>query len=366
MSSFLFALLLSLVSATAYAGAAVLQERAASSQAAAQSAAPSPARPPLRDRGWWASVALNGSGALLHVAALAYGSLSLVQPLGALTIVFALPLAALFAGKRADRTAWAAALMCTVGLVVILALTGSGPSHPMSGQWQAAVAGGTVAAVGTLTLAAGRLRHRPKVRSLTLATAAGTAFGMASVFTKALLDDPADPLSLVMVAVLATGGLLLSQAAYRGAGLAAPLATLTVVNPVVAAAVGIAAMGESFRYGAQGAVGVLIAGTVAAAGVFVLTGHTEQAAAPVARVSRKSGAPRPERVPLCAAPPRMPGLAHARSRGDLRRSPRPAHRLLGAGRERRPAGHRERPGASDVRAPDVRAPEPAAAARRGP
>jgi hypothetical protein len=65
--------------------------------------------------------------------------------------------------------------------------------------------------------------------------------------------------------------MLLSQASYRGAGLAAPLATLTVVNPVVAAAVGITMFGETFRYGATGTALALGCGVVAAGGLILLT-----------------------------------------------------------------------------------------------
>lgn len=94
MSALALSVLLSLVSAVAYAAGAILQERVA---------ADTPARPyaPLHHGVWWAAVALNGVGALLHVVALAYGPLSLVQPLGALTIVFALPMAAVFVRRKA-------------------------------------------------------------------------------------------------------------------------------------------------------------------------------------------------------------------------------------------------------------------------
>jgi hypothetical protein len=64
---------------------------------------------------------------------------------------------------------------------------------------------------------------------------------------------------------------MLSQASYRGAGLAAPLATLTVVNPVVAAAVGITMFGETFRYGTTGTALALSCGVVAAGGLILLT-----------------------------------------------------------------------------------------------
>jgi hypothetical protein len=64
---------------------------------------------------------------------------------------------------------------------------------------------------------------------------------------------------------------LLSQAAYQGGGLAAPLATLTVVNPVVAAAIGITMFDETFRYGTTGTALALASGVVAAGGLILLT-----------------------------------------------------------------------------------------------
>jgi hypothetical protein len=76
------------------------------------------------------------------------------------------------------------------------------------------------------------------VRSVILAVGAGIAFSMSSVFTKTVAVDwsrhvsLADLSSLAAIGVFATAGMLLSQASYRGAGLEAPLATLTVVNPV--------------------------------------------------------------------------------------------------------------------------------------
>ncbi len=132
--------------------------------------------------------------------------------------------------------------------------------------------------MAVLALAARRVR-RPVVRGVVLATAAGAAFGMASVFTKAVAEDWAergmDAAALLptlgAIALLASAGMLLSQASYRGAGLAAPLATVTVVNPVVAAAVGVVALGEAFRYGIPGGLLAATAGAVAAAGVITLT-----------------------------------------------------------------------------------------------
>ncbi|MFJ8149575.1 DMT family transporter [Streptomyces sp. NPDC096048] len=270
MSALALSVLLSLVSAVAYAGGAIVQEQVAASSPVAQYA-------PLRRPGWWAAVGLNGLGGLLHVVALALGPLSLVQPLGALTIVFALPMAALFVGRKAGATAWRGALMATVGLAGLLSLVGASDAQSLdTGQrvGAALVTGGVVVAL----MIAGRAAHRhPAVRSILLATASGIAFGMSSVFTKTVAVDwaggmsAADLPSLAVIGALATAGMLLSQASYRGAGLAAPLATLTVVNPVVAAVVGITMFGETFRYGTTGTALALSCGVVAAGGLILLT-----------------------------------------------------------------------------------------------
>jgi drug/metabolite transporter (DMT)-like permease len=270
MSALALSVLLSLVSAFAYAGGAIVQERVAVSSPDEQYA-------PLRRPGWWAAVALNGLGGLLHVVALAYGPLSLVQPLGALTIVVALPMAALFVGRKAGATAWRGAIMATVGLAGLLSLVAASDARSLDTAQRVAVALVTAGVVVALMIA-GRAAHRhPAVRSMLLATASGIAFGMSSVFTKTVAVDwtggvsAADVPSLAVIGVLATAGMLLSQASYRGAGLAAPLATLTVVNPVVAAAVGITMFGETFRYGTTGTALALSCGVVAAGGLILLT-----------------------------------------------------------------------------------------------
>ncbi|MFI1920705.1 DMT family transporter [Streptomyces sp. NPDC020377] len=304
MSALALSVVLSLVSAVAYAAGAIVQEQVALSS-------PDEEYAPLRRPGWWAAVALNGLGGVLHVVALAYGPLSLVQPLGALTIVFALPMAALFVGRRAGATAWRGAIMATVGLAGLLSLVGAADAQSLSTPQRVSVAVVTAAAVVAL-MVAGRAAHRhPAVRSMLLATASGIAFGMSSVFTKTVAVDwtggvsTADIPSLAVIGVLATAGMLLSQAAYRGAGLAAPLATLTVVNPVVAAAVGITMFGETFRYGTTGTVLALGCGVVAAGGLILLTTErlqgarpeTAAAAVPAARITADGG---PAEVPADA------------------------------------------------------------------
>ncbi|NKQ24112.1 DMT family transporter [Streptomyces galbus] len=309
MSALALSVLLPLVSAVAYAAGAIVQEQVAVSSPDGQYA-------PLRRPGWWAALMLNGLGGLLHVVALAYGPLSLVQPLGALTIVFALPMAALFVGRRAGATAWRGAIMATVGLAGLLSLVGASDAQSLSGAQRvfvALVTGGAVVAL----MVAGRAAHRPPaVRSVLLATGSGIAFGMSSVFTKTVAVDwsggvtASDLPSLAVIGVFATAGVLLSQASYKDAGLAAPLATLTVVNPVVAAVVGITMFGETFRYGSTGTALALSCAGVAGGGLILLTteriGRTETEAGTQATTA---GRPEPSPEGAVAGTVRPSGVA---------------------------------------------------------
>ncbi|MEU6733410.1 DMT family transporter [Streptomyces physcomitrii] len=270
MNALTLSVVLSLVSAVLYAGGAIWQE---------QVARDNPDRPyaPMRSPGWWGAITLNGLGALLHVVALAFGPLSLVQPLGALTIVFVLPMAAILVHRKAGAAAWRGAVLATIGLAGLLALTGSADSRSLGSVERLALALSTVGAIVVVVAVAQTAQRHPAVRSVLLATAAGVAFGMASVFTKTVAVDlsahaAVDQLpSLAAIGVFATAGVLLSQASYRGAGLTAPLATVTVVNPVAAAAVGLTMFGETFRYGWAGTGLALGCGALAAVGLVLLT-----------------------------------------------------------------------------------------------
>ncbi|MFE9021375.1 hypothetical protein ACFYNL_22830 [Streptomyces sp. NPDC007808] len=253
MNATVLAVTLSLFSAAAYAAAAVAQERLAAR-------APGTGLVRLLGSGaWWGSVLLNGSGALLHVVALTYGPLTVVQPLGALTLVAAVPLGARLAGRRVGAVEWRGTALTLAGLSAIL-VTASGPAPQdvLSAPQALAVAAVTTALIGMLSWPGARpgLRH---------ATASGIASGVASALTQtvtvAASDRAGSLLSVqvvgvaLLVAAFAASGLLLSQTAYRG-GLGAPLAVVTLANPLAAALIGLVLLGERLQ---GGAVGVLLA-----------------------------------------------------------------------------------------------------------
>jgi hypothetical protein len=315
MNATLVAVVLSLFSAVAYAAAAVAQERLASRHPGSGLAAL------LGSGAWWGSVLLNASAALLHVVALKYGPLTVVQPLGALTLVAAVPMGARVAGRRVGAVEWRGTALTLIGLAAIL-VTASGPAPEkvLTVPEALAVASATSALIGMLSWPGARpgLRH---------ASASGFASGVASALTQTVTVAATDPsqslLSFqvvgvaLLVATFAVGGLLLSQTAYRG-GLGAPLAVVTLANPLAAAVIGLVLLGERLGGGTAGVLLALAGAGLASWGVVLLTRATPRAAAvdekavpghehPVAAVLALEPA---SATPEPALVPRQPGPGH--------------------------------------------------------
>jgi uncharacterized membrane protein len=267
MSAIIMAVVLSLLSAAGYAGAAVAQQQVATR--------PMDKRLFAR-RGWWLAVALNGAAALLHVAALRYGPLSLVQPLGALTLVLAVPLAAVTASRPVNRREWRGAAVTMIGLAGIFALTS--PVADADRQvldLYGVLALSAVTGVALLLLVPAARTAGGVAGSLLYATAAGAAFAVGSALTKTITVAYGSGTTLLVAAVagtaaMATAGMLLAQSAYRGSEIAAPTATVALVNPLISAAIGITLLGEHMAAGTTGALLALGFGVVAARGVITL------------------------------------------------------------------------------------------------
>lgn len=299
MTHLLISVAFALASAGAYALGAVLQERLA-----VRLGASTPwgdiVRALLRARRWWISVALNTTGALLHIAALAYGPLSVVQPLGALTLVLALPIGAALSARRVVGRQWFGAGLTVTGLLLLLLLTVPGSGGGMDPA-DATVLVIASAVVLTAMLAGTATVRRAVPRSLMYASGAGVAFAVASALTHAVTRQYADDGALALlsptvpaVAAMAVAGVLLSQLAYRGSGLGAPLATLTLANPAASAVIGVALFGERFADGPLAMALLVVAGAAASAGVLLLAPATSPVVGPA------GSDPGPSRTPaLC-------------------------------------------------------------------
>jgi hypothetical protein len=125
------------------------------------------------------------------------------------------------------------------------------------------------------------------VAAVLYAVAAALCFGLTSGTAKTILLGFGTP-AILMAGLAALGsGIVFAQHAYRDGGLGAPLAVLTLADPLTAATVGVVVLGEALAASplrlAVGAAGVAIT----CIGVVLLTPH------PVAPAERAAPVPGP-------------------------------------------------------------------------
>lgn len=199
----------------------------------------------------WAALALNALGAALHVTSLAFGPLSLIQPLGVLTLVIAVPLAAATARRRTTRLELSGMANTVVGLAgLTLIITTAGATETLTSTELVALVTATVAVVVVLGLQG----RRPGASTLWEAVAGGMAYSVCSALCQTVVvtvgDDgpgallrPVTVLAVIAIAVFAVVATVLTQRSYRE-GLGAPLAVTNLVNPATATTIGVLLLGE--------------------------------------------------------------------------------------------------------------------------
>lgn len=232
----------------------------------------------LRHPLWWLSLVFNGGRAGFQVAAVSHAPLTVVQPLGVLVLVFGIPWSARLGGRRVTRQEWWGAALTSVALGVLLTVTVTGgQGGVLTDTGSVAVGYGTPLLLLATAWTAGRLRSAAW-RSYLLAGAAGVAFGTSSATVKTAVavvgGSGASGLlhaSALATPVIAVLGLFLAQAAYQGMELGAPLGITTFTNPVSAAVVGVAFMGETYAGGWTGVAVAVACALVAAYGIRLLT-----------------------------------------------------------------------------------------------
>src|SRR5262249_30757762 len=227
----------------------------------------------LRAPSWLAGSAFDLGAYALEAAALAFGSLVVVQPLMVSGLLWALPLSTMGRAERATSREWVPAVLLVASLAgfMILGAPSGGRSDASMSEWIVVA----VAVCGAAGILIGAARGAaPARRAMLLGFAAGTL----SALTPALTQSSVGPLGVGLAlahwqpyALIATGAVLLlvSQSAFNAGHLVAALPALTVTTPVVSCVVGIALFGEHFDVHGTGAaaatavaIGVMIVATV--------------------------------------------------------------------------------------------------------
>jgi drug/metabolite transporter (DMT)-like permease len=265
------------LAAVLFAFAAVMQQESTLTVAVDKSLHPGLLLELVRRPKWVLGGLSMVAGFGLQAAALAFGPVALVQPIVVLELAFAIPFGILRRHRRSGLREWAGilAVMSGISIFELAANPAGGVQNPASTQWiESLVPVGVVAAV---CVAVGATRRGP-ARAMLLGSAAGLAFGVLSVLTKAvthlLSSDVAKAFVTWQVYVAIGVGIMaltVSQSAYQAGPLAYSMPFVGVLEPLIAVVIGDEVLGEAVRLSRTDFVLELGAAAVACLGVLLLT-----------------------------------------------------------------------------------------------
>lgn len=250
------AVLASLAAGVCFAVAGVMQQWAAAARPDAEALTARLLGRLARDPLWLCGIGLAVVAYGFQSLALAFGPLSLVQPLIVAELVFAVPLSARLHRLRLGRREWLGTCAVAAGLALaLLSARPHGGDPRAAGPFSWLLVVGVTAAVVCAVLTAARVLTGPWRASAT-ALAAGAVMGTQSVLLAATVDRLRHGLLAALAAwqtyalvVASVGGLLLIQSAFQQGPLAASMTVLDATEPVVAVTVGTVVFGEAIHTG---------------------------------------------------------------------------------------------------------------------
>lgn len=232
----------------------------------------------LRSPRWLLGGLVTVVGMVLHLAALATAPLSIVQPLGISGLLVAVWVAARWRRRRITRREILGAIAVSLGLVgLVSSLPHEGAAAPDLADSHLAVLSLVAVPLVVLALTVGRLLES-RWRAGVLAAIAGMSFGVTAALVRVIVTDMdagwsalwhwRTAVALVLVSI---GGLIL-QNAYRAGHFGLSYALLLVVDPVVAAGIGLVFLSEPLPTTAVAATTASLSIAMTVAGVFALAG----------------------------------------------------------------------------------------------
>lgn len=273
----LIAILAALGAAGAFAAASVLEQRAARQQPADESLRPGLILRLLRRRDWVGGLLASLAAFGLQALALGFGTLTLVQPLIVMEIIFGLPVAIRLRHRRMGPREWTGALAVVGGvtLFLVVAAPSGGQPDPSGLTWVLVGAPAVVVAGVSLLAARGPQSAR---RATLLGIATGTMFGLMSALLKSwtfvlghhgIISGLSTWQPYAMGAV-AGAGFLTAQSAFQAGPLAASLPVIDTLEPGVAVAIAVAAFGEVVNHTLLALILEGVGGAAVIAGIFIL------------------------------------------------------------------------------------------------
>jgi drug/metabolite transporter (DMT)-like permease len=217
----------------------------------------------LKDKIWVTATLCSVVGYVFQASALSKGSLTVVQPILVLGLVFAMIIAAAWRHRGLHKIEWFGSLMVTGGLAVFLTV-----SQPKLGSANARFLAWLLIIIISLflitVLTAISIFLKNQLKSLLQATVAGIFNGLTAVFLKSLSVKASVNWHLYKsltkeffillttwqsyaIAISYVGVLIFVQSAFQAGTISWSLPALTVANPVASLAMGIFGFHETIR-----------------------------------------------------------------------------------------------------------------------
>ncbi|OOB91132.1 DMT family transporter [Rathayibacter sp. VKM Ac-2630] len=232
---------------------------------------------------WVVGTLMLGLAVVFQLTSLGFSPLIVVQPLGAVALVITAVMNARVSRVRLNKASIRAIVLCVGGVgtfVLVAAFNAVDKSIRTPQLITILVILGIVLAVFVVAFRV----FRRRARAIFYILGAGVVYGFVATLAKVVLNrikfGEFDPLTVVCIVALlaasALGGYFV-QNAYSSGPPDLVVAGLTVIDPLVAVAIGIIVLGEA-QYAAPWAIPLfVIAGAVAIWGVLLLAKHHPQA-----------------------------------------------------------------------------------------
>lgn len=247
MLSNLIAIAFALASALVIAWGTVVRQRIA------ENADRSVMRTAMASPLWWIGTASAVIAYGLQLIALGFGTLLIVQPILVLSLMFTLPLAAWYQGRRmsSEELIWCSLLTISVGVILVFGRPTGGITSPPLERWLPSFALG-LAAIVFFSVLAQRIRSQ---RALLLGVVCGILYGFVAVLSKAVVDTLMEsgitglltswPFYTLVIA--AGSGTVLQQYSFHAGPLKHSLPAMKIIEPLIAFTLGYAVLSEQFQ-----------------------------------------------------------------------------------------------------------------------
>lgn len=231
---------------------------------------------------WAIGSVMLGLAIVCQLTALGFAPIIVVQPIGIVALVLTSIINARVSHVKLDRHAIRAILMCVIGIGVFVTIAAVYATEHVLRETQLIIVLGILAVV-LLALAAAFIFFRKRLNAMFYIAAGGILYGfvasIAKVIINRILTGNFDWVTVVggIALLLALAlGFYFVQTAYSVGAPDLVIAGLTVIDPLVAVAIGIFVLGEASATPLWALAVWAVAGGVAIWGVFQLAKHHPQ------------------------------------------------------------------------------------------